>query len=120
MSNIIGNFKSQSKVGVFKWESTKEAHILRRKVEFVAKNPITNQSWHNYAELRALREVARSIDAPFDFQSLDIRDTAPTEEELEYDKLWNAFYNAKNPDGSTKFGLACTVEQQVLRVDPWA
>ena len=126
MSNIIGNFKAQSKVGVFKWENSAEAGVLRNKVEkFVAKNPISNQAWHNYAELRALREVARSIDAPsidapFDSQSLDIRDTAPTEEELEYDKLWDAFCNAKNPDGSSSFGLAHVVEQQVLVIDPWA
>lgn len=121
MSSIIGNFKAQSKVGVFKWENSAEAGALRHKVEtFVAKNPISNQAWHNYAELKALREIARSIDAPLHFYSLDTRDDAPTEEELEYDKLWDVFYNAKNPDGSTKFGLACIVEQQVLRVDPWA
>jgi len=123
MSNIIGNFKSQSKVGIFKWENSAEAGVLRNKVEkFVAKNPISNQAWHNYAELRALREVARSIsiDAPFDFYSLDTRDTAPTEEELEYDKLWNVFCNAKNPDGSSKFGLARVIDQQVLVIDPWA
>jgi hypothetical protein len=121
MSNIIGNFKSQSKVGTFKWENSAEAGVLRNKVEkFVAKNPISNQAWHNYAELRALREVARSIDASFDFYSLDTRDTAPTEEELEYNKLWDAFCNAKNPDGSSRFGLARVVEQQVLVIDPWA
>lgn len=120
MSSIIGHFKTQSQVGQFKWESTKEAHILRRKVEFVAKNPITNQAWHNYAELRTLREIARSINGSLSSHSLDVRDTNPTEEELEFDKIWDQFCNAINPDGSTKFGLARVVEKQVLVIDPWA
>jgi len=118
MSNI-GSFKSQSHIGVFKWESTSEAHVLRHKVEFVAKNPVSNQAWHNYAELRALRELGKSINGS-DFQSLNIRNTVATPEELSYDKLWDEFYNSTNPDGSSKFGLAWTVEQQVLKIDPWA
>lgn len=120
MSSIIGHFKAQSQVGRFKWESTKEAHTLRRKVEFVAKNPITNQSWHNYAELRALRELAYSIEAPLQSYSLNIRDTEATKEEEEYDKIWNKFCNSTNPDGSSKFGLARCVEQLVHAIDPWA
>lgn len=121
MSSIIGKFKTQSKIGAFKWENSAEAGALRNKVEkFVAKNPINNQAWHNYAELRALRELAHSIEAPLQSYSLAVRDTTPTEEELAYDKLWDEFYNSTNPDGSSKFGLARLVEQQVLVIDPWA
>ena len=120
MSNI-GNFKAQSNIGVFKWENSAEAGILRSKVEkFVAKNPISNQAWHNYAELRTIRELGRSIDGSLDSQSLNTRDTIATPEELEFDKIWDKFCNATNPDGSTKFGLARLVEQQVLVIDPWA
>jgi len=119
--STLGIFKAQSKIGVFQWENSAEAGELRQKVEkFVAKNPISNQAWHNYAELRALREVARSINTSLHSYSLNVRTDAPTEEELEYDKLWDEFYDAVNPDGSSKFGLARVVEHKIHEIDPWA
>lgn len=116
----IGTFKAQSKVGFFQWENSAYAGELRRKTEKFAARNISNQSWHNYAELRALRELARDIDGTLNFASLAVREDTATKEEQEYDELWNKFYNSFNPDGSSKFALALVVERMVLATDPWA
>jgi hypothetical protein len=116
----IGKFKAQSKVGVFQWENSAYAGELRRKVEKFAARNISNQAWSNYAELRALRELARNMDETLHFDSLAVRKDHETREQQEYDKLWDEFYDSSNPDGSSKFALALVVERMVLRVDPWA
>lgn len=106
--SILGIFKAQSQVGTFKFMKSDEGAQLRRKVEKMTHSKISDVSWQSYCELRALREIARKIedDADDEFNAYDI--------------LWDEFYDAVNPDGSSKFGLARVVEHKVHEVDPWA
>lgn len=113
-TNPIGTFRTKDLIGRFNFNDPVDNLHLRQHVSKFVAGGISDNMWHNYEELRALRLEAYSIDET---------DEAANKE---YDIKWNEFCNGLNdPDEkgrqSTKFGLALIVERAIHKnVDPWA
>ncbi len=112
----VGTFKANNPIRQFEYIDKEEFDFVlsdayafyRDAVEKNAKRKFSDEAWGAYTELRLRRDVG----CLSNFNDDDLQN--------ELSRQWNQFVESETPSGASRFAMAISVQNEVVKYDEWA